>query len=59
MERNNFGYPIIKTNNIDKIDKMLIKFDNAYYRADNFEFKSYGRKYNNVLQYKTKHLLSL
>ena len=56
MERNNFGYPIIKTNNIYKIDKMLIKFDKAYYRADNFEFKKlWKEKYNNVLQYKNEN----
>ena len=39
MERNKYGYPIIKTTNISKIDKMLIKFDKACFRAENFEFK--------------------
>ena len=56
MERNNFGYPIIKTNNISKIDKMLIKFDKAQNRAENVKFKKlWKEKYNNVLQYKNEN----
>ena len=56
MERNEYGYPIIKTSNIDKIDKMLIKFDKAHYRAENIEFKKLCKeKYNNVLEYKNKN----
>ena len=56
MERNNFGYPIIKTSNINKIDKMLIKFDKAQHRAENIEFKKlWKEKYNNVLQYKNEN----
>lgn len=56
MERNKYGYPIIKTTNINKIDKMLIKFDKAYFRAENFEFKKlWKEKYNNVLQYKNEN----
>ena len=56
MERNEYGYPIIKNNNIDKINKMLIKFDKACFRAENFEFKKlWKEKYNNVLQYKNEN----
>ena len=56
MERNEYGYPIIKTTNISKIDKMLIKFDKACFRAENFEFKKlWKEKYNNVLEYKNKN----
>jgi hypothetical protein len=56
MERNEYGYPIIKTTNINKIDKMLIKFDKACFKAENFEFKKlWKEKYNNVLQYKNEN----
>jgi hypothetical protein len=56
MERNEYGYPIIKTSNIDKINKMLIKFDKAHYRAENIEFKKlWKEKYNNVLEYKNEN----
>ena len=56
MERNEYGYPIIKTTNIYKIDEMLIKFDKACFRAENFEFKKlWKEKYNNVLQYKNEN----
>jgi hypothetical protein len=56
MERNEYGYPIVKTTNINKIDKMLIKFDKACFKAENFEFKKlWKEKYNNVLQYKNEN----
>ena len=46
----------ITTNNIDKIDNMLIAFDKAKHRAEDVEFKKlWKERYNNVLEYKNKN----